>query len=191
MNGYSDKLKSIDQRLKSKTLSRFERRELMEERKLEKYRLDRRKPISIKGVEVCNLVIGLMIIAACAVAQLTQGSVSKSSLNGGNIFFIFYFSVLLVLLVLYSLHKKEPADELCKELMYKATNFAAISAVVVLFAAGAAASLVGNYKYPEPMYFTYEEFSLMAFAMVGFFLSAKSTAYLWLDGTPASDDEEV
>lgn len=191
MNGYSDKLKSIDQRLKSKTLSRFERRELMEERKLEKFRLDRRKPMSVKGVEVCNLVSGLLIIAICMIAYFTKIFVTESSSNADDAVMVIYYVTIMILAVFYSLHKKEPADELSKELMYKAINFSSVASVVVLFAAGAAASLVGNYKYPEPMYFTYEEFTYMAFAMVGFFLTAKSAAYLWLDRTPASDDEEV
>lgn len=191
MNGNSDKLRSIEQRLKSKTLSRFERRELMEERKLEKYRLDRRKPMSVKGVEICNLVSGLLVIALCVIAYFTHIFAIENSSNADDVVIVIYYIIVMLLVVFYSFHKKEPADELSKELMYKAINFSSIASVAVLFAAGAAVSLVGNYIYPEPMYFTYEEFMYIAFAIVGFFFASKSAAYLWLDRTPASDDEEV
>lgn len=190
MNGDNNKISLLNQELRSKKLSRAERKEIMEEIYREKYKTDPRKPISQKGQAICNLILGLLIIVTEIVGKLTQGAERKSDFNGGDVYFIVALFIVAIVVVISSVRKSEPADELSKELMLKATSWAGTISIAALFLFGCVIHLRGNYRYPEPLTFGYDDVIILAMALAGVYLTAKNAIYLWLDRTPESDDEE-
>lgn len=190
MKADNNKIRTLYQKLQTKTLTRAERRDIMEEIKREEYRLDKRKPISQKGQATCNLIIGLLIVVTEIVGRLTQGAARTSSINGVDVFFIAGLLIIAAMAVILSRRKNEPADELSKDLMLKATSLAGIVSIAALFVFGCVMHLAGNYKYPEPLNFGYDDVLILTMAQAGIYLAAKNAIYLWLDRTPMSDDEE-
>lgn len=184
----NDKIRTLYQKLQSKDLTRAERRDIMEEVKLEQYRLDTRKPISQKGQAVCNLILGLLIVATEIVGRLTQDAARKSGFNGVDIFFVVGLLIIAAVVVILSRRKNEPADELSKDLMLKSTSLAGIVSIAALFVFGCVLHLAGNYRYPEPLNFGYDDILILTMAQMGVYLTAKNAIYLWLDRTPADDE---
>lgn len=182
----NEKIRTLYQKLQSKDLTRAERRDIMEDIKLEEYRLDTRKPISQKGQAVCNLILGLLIVVAEIVGRLTQGAARKS---GVDAFFIVGLLIIAAMAVILSRRKNEPSDELSKDLMLKATSLAGIVSIAALFVFGCVLHLAGNYRYPEPLDFGYDDVLILTMAQAGVYLMAKNAIYLWLDRTPVADDE--
>lgn len=179
----NDKIRTLYRKLHNRDLTRAGRQEIMEEIKRERYKSDPRKPISQKGQAVCNVIYGAILMAAPIVSKLTQSDSSGSGSIGGDIFFIATIVIVSIMAVMMYSRKAEPADELCKELMLKATSWSAPILIAVVWLTG----LIMK----EGVYtVTTDDMALLVILLMGVYLTARYAIYLWLDRTPASDDEE-
>ena len=190
MNRDSERLRSLYQRLNSGRLTRAERKDIMEEIKREKYRLDTRKPISQKGQAVCNVIYGALLTVTPIVSKITHAGADKGYRSFADAFFIATLVIVFVIAAMTYSRKAEPADELCKELMLKATGWSAPILISVVWLAGLIMTIVGNNSEEGVYAVTSDDMALLVILLTGVYMTSRNAIYLWLDRTPAADDEE-
>lgn len=148
------------------------------------------KMISQKTQAVINLIIGIMI-ALIFIAEVIGRIMNSTVLhNVSSIFFPFAIGITMFVVGVSLERRKQPGDELSKELMLKAGSLALYFEVCAVAALGIAmeiaGSLRGNYK------FSIEGKDVLMFAtfICGVNLAARSVVFLWLDKTPKDWNEE-
>ncbi len=87
-------------------------------------------------------------------------------------------------------YKKQPSDELSRELMLKATDIAVRVELCAALLVGIFMHLHGNHRHFE--YYSIEGSDVCIFAvfLCGVFLAAKNITFLWLDRTPKAEEDE-
>lgn len=182
-------LKELYAKYSKPNMTRAERQELMEKIARERYKIDKRKPITIKGQTVSNLICGI-IIALEGIFCIIGVNGKKVFGDTSDIFFIAAIITCVVICIIMGQYKKELPDELSKELMTKATAYSAYVPMFIIVAIGVVMTLIGNKRDNEYFKVNSDQVMGLAFAMMGLLYIAKSIIYLWLDRTPNSDDEE-
>lgn len=190
----NDKVRALYQKLQSKNLTRTERKNIMEEIYRERYKSDPRKSISQKGQAVCNAICGLLIMVCAIVNVLIKGKALSDNYTFyrtiANLVFATALGAAFVMLVIQTRRKNEPADELSKELMFKATSYAGAVPMVVVWLVGLIMTIISDSRDSEFFSVNSDDIMALMLLMLGSYLTAKNAIYLWLDRTPISDDEE-
>lgn len=190
----NNKVRELYQKLHSKNLTRAERKDIMEEIKREQYRTDPRKPISQKGQAVCNAICGLLLMVCAIVNEIIKGKALSDNYTVyrtiANLVFATALGAAIVMVVIQTRRKNEPADELSKELMFKATSYAGAVPMIVTWLVGFIMTIISDSRDSEFFSVNSDDMMALLLLMLGSYLTAKNTIYLWLDRTPASDDEE-
>lgn len=98
--------------------------------------------------------------------------------------------VIVLLCVMSAKYKKQPSDELSRELMLKATDIAVKVELCAAVLVGIFMHLHGNHRHFE--YYSIEGSDVCMFGVFlsGVFFAAKSIIFLWLDRTPKAEEEE-
>ncbi|MBQ8966367.1 hypothetical protein [Ruminococcus sp.] len=167
-------------------MTRAERQELMEKIYRERYKDDPRKPVSQRGQALMNLICGVIIFA---MAMLMTLGIKADNIPS---------SVPLAAIVLFMAvmgyfevrHKKEPADELSKELMLKATSYSAYAMIITVWALGFITTLISNKRGEEFIRVNSDNLMGLTMLLLGVYLIVRNAAYLLLDKAPAEDEEE-
>ena len=92
--------------------------------------------------------------------------------------------------VMSSKYKKQPSDELSRELMLKATDIAVRVELGTALLVGIIMHLHGNHRHFEYYSLTGGDVCIFAVFLCGVFLAAKNIVFLWLDRTPKAEEEE-
>lgn len=180
-------LKELYAKYSKPNMTRAERQELMEKIARERYKIDKRKPITQKGQALTNLICGIIIVLEAVFGAFGKKLIGKT---GVDIFFILAIITLVVLVALTSRYKKEPADELAKELMTKATAYSAYVPIIIVALIGFVMHLNGNRTNHEIYEIRGDHVISLALLLAGIHCVVRYGMYLWLDRTPKSDDEE-
>ena len=180
-------LKELYAKYSKPNMTREERQELMEKINLERYKMDKRKPITQKGQALTNLICGIIIVLESVFGAFGKKLIGKT---GVDVFFILAVITLVLLVALTSRYKKEPADELAKELMTKAAAYSAYVPIIIIAVIGVAMTLIGNKTDIDSFPVTSDHVMGLALLLMGIHYVVRNGMYLWLDRTPKSDDEE-
>ena len=178
----SPTIRELYAKYQKKNMTRAERQELMEKIYRERYKTDPRKPVSQKGQAAVNAVYGIIIILISAFAVYAKECLTKSTTNK---VYAMLLAVLVGFAIMTARFKKEPADELSKELMQKATAYSAWAEAFFVLAVGVAMSLTGK----ETFEITSTHVMTLAYALCGVYHLSRNAIYLWLDRTPGGEEE--
>ena len=116
----NEKTRELTQKLYDKSIKGEERRRLADELAKERYRLDKRKPMSHKASAVGSIVFGVLAMALGAVYFI--GISHSADMNGGSLntdtfCYMIYGLILLMMIgvsVASTFFKKEPDDEMSR-----------------------------------------------------------------------------
>ncbi|MBP3272187.1 MAG: hypothetical protein J6M17_08185 [Ruminococcus sp.] len=137
----NNKIERLKKKLSDKTLKRSERSELMNELYRERYKIDPRKPISVRKQKILDAVMNLILGAEfmfMGISGMMDLNHTHHQLN--LIISIGWLAALIGLSVIYThttaKYKKEPEDELSAKNTSKAyaTGYTIMSLVVLLAA---------------------------------------------------------
>ena len=180
-------LSTLYQVLKRKDLTRGQRYEELERIMREQYKKDRRKPITLKGQAIITVLAGLILQGDGIVFGL-RGSVISSGIS--TLYGIAVLALALCLCIyLCARRKNELPDELSKELMLKASSYAAYAEIGLMFLLAIIVNAVGRISGNSSFVISGHQISGVVLFLAGFYAVVKSSIYIWLD-RPACDDEE-
>lgn len=187
MTNENTTLKELYAKYSKPNMTREERQELMDKIARERYKLDKRKPITQKGQALSNLICGIVIILEAVFGTFGKKLIGET---GVDVFFILAIITVVVLAALTSRYKKEPADELAKELMTKAAAYSAYVPIALITLIGIVMHLNGNRTDHEIYEIRGDHVLTLALLLMGIQYVVRYGMYLWLDRTPKSEDEE-
>ena len=183
----SEKIRQLNNEYRRKDLSRQEKQEILKKIRREQYKADKRKPMSFGRQAFFDLIYGIAFILIAIVALYTnQTKIRKLS----DMFFVTTLIVFVVMGIMLSRYKKEPADELAEALMTKATAYSAYGLIIANLVVGVIMSIVGGVRDNEFFTITGDHVLTYTYFLMGVYYVLRNAIYLWLDRTPASDEEE-
>ncbi len=191
----TEKLNMLRKRANDKSLSRTERRKAQNEYRSLYYRVDKRKPISVRKQMIINAIQSLLMtvnfgaMGTIDYLHYLYGYDYKINLTGTiSLLIVLSFAALFVLItVVQSKYKQEPDDELslknkllASNLGYVITALATIIAVFIYF------SILGK----ETFVLRREYAVFMAASYISLMTFAGKVIFLIIDGKDASGDDE-
>lgn len=180
----NEKVRQLYKEYQRKDITRAERREMLEKIARERYKTDPRKSMSVKGQALLNLMFGavVMIISVISLISRTSGSIRRHTP-----LFIAAIAVYAVLLFILGKYKKEPEDELSKELKLKSDSYTAHGLIVATMVYGIVLQTAGNHAHKVSI--TGEMIMWFGYLMIGTYHVLRNAIYLRLDRTPESEEE--
>lgn len=182
----NEKIRQLYKEYQRKDITRAERREMLEKIARERYKTDPRKSISVKGQAVVNLLLGVImtVIAVAAMISRSIGSIRQQTPA-----VVAATAVYVVLLIISGRYKKEPEDELAKELMLKSTAYSAKGLIISTMVFGMAVNMACNRIHKDSVKITGEMVMWYGYLMIGMYYVLRNAFYLWLDRTPEAEEE--
>ena len=185
MKNDSNSLNELYAKYRKPNMTRAERQEMMEKIYRERYRNDPRKPVSQKGQAIANLICGVVIFAMSMLMMLGIKAPDVPSeavliLAGAAFAVMVFFEVR---------YKKEPADELSKELMMKATSYSAYAQIIVMWLGGFITMMAANKSDKDYIMVNSDNLMGVTMMLMGVYLMVRNGVYIWLDRTPADEEE--
>ncbi|WP_139199777.1 hypothetical protein [Ruminococcus albus] len=182
----NDKIRQLYKEYQRRDITRAERREMLEKIARERYKTDPRKPISVKGQALVNLLLGVVmtVIAVSAMISRSIGSIKQQTPT-----VLAAAAVYVVLMMISCRYKKEPGDELAKELMLKATAYSAEGLIIFTMVFGMIVHMACNRAHKANVCITGEMVMWYGYLMIGAYYVLRNAFYLWLDRTPEAEEE--
>ena len=183
----NERIRALVKEYQRQDIPRSEKKEILEKIKLEEYKQDSRKPVTFRAQAVINLIFSLLSMVIMVVGIITK------YLHLTDVMDVFVVAVLVcigIFCIVMSRFKKEPADELAKELMTKATAYSVNGVLAAAILTGIFMHLNGNRCDIETYSITGEHVIWFGYVLALIHWIMKNAIYLWLDRTPASDEEE-
>lgn len=185
--GNNERVRALVKEYQRQDISRSDKKEILEKIKLEEYKADSRKPVTFRAQAVINLIFALLSMVIIVVGIITKYLHKTEAVD---VFFVAVLVSIGVFCIVMTRFKKEPADELAKELMTKATAYSVNGVLAAAMLVGIIMHLEGNRRHIESYSITGEYVVWFAYLLTMLQGIMKNAIYLWLDRTPASDEEE-
>lgn len=182
----NENIRQLYKEYQRKDITRAERREMLEKIARERYKTDPRKSISVKGQAVVNLMFGAVVMALAVIALISRTS---GSIRQQTPLFMAAIAVYLVLLFIMVRYKKEPGDELSKELKLKADAYTAKGLIVATIVFGMILQMACNHSHKVSVEITGEVVMWYGYLMLGAYHVLSNAFYLGLDRTPEAEEE--
>ncbi|ADU20902.1 hypothetical protein [Ruminococcus albus] len=180
----NEKVRQLYKEYQRKDITRAERREMLEKIARERYKTDPRKSMSVKGQALMNLLLGALMMAHAVIALISRTS---GSIRQQTPLFLSAIAVYVVLLFIMGRYKKEPEDELSKDLKLKADAYTAHGLIVATMVYGIVLQTAGNHVHKVSI--TGEMIMWFGYLMIGTYHVLRNAIYLRLDRTPESEEE--
>ncbi|HPY86100.1 MAG TPA: hypothetical protein PLS20_13855 [Ruminococcus flavefaciens] len=149
-----------------------------------------KKILSQKTQSVINFIIGVLIVLMFIIGALGKMQHSEVLHNISNIFFPFALAMIMFIFGVSLNRRKQPEDELSRELMLKAGSAAIFFVLLAILVFGIAMDVIGSAR--DNPKFSIEGSDVVMFGqfICGVYIAAKSAVFLWLDRTPKGEEEE-
>ena len=141
---------------------------------------------TLKNQAWTNLICGAAALPMYSVMLLPDTPFRKTL---GNIL-VFIVMAVVVLLCIRSSGTNEKADELSTANMNRAGSISAAVAPFIVLAVGIFMHLRGNYRHDETFNITGAVIVVFGVMLANISIIVKNGIFLWLDRTPAAEEEE-
>ena len=146
-----------------------------------------KKILSQKTQSVINFIIGVLIVLMFIIGALGKMQHSEVLHNISNIFFPFALGMIMFIFGVSLNRRKQPEDELSRELMLKAGSAAIFFVLLAILVFGITMDVIGSAR--DNPKFSIDVVMFGQF-VCGVYMAAKSAVFLWLDRTPKGEEEE-
>lgn len=149
-----------------------------------------KKIISQKKQAVIGFIIGIINVLMFMIGTLEKMQHSTMLDNISDIFFPFAFGMLILIFGVSLSSKKQPGDELSRELMLKAGAIAIIFELLAVLVWGIGMDIIGSVRGNSKFSIEGNDVVMFVQLMGGVYIAARSAIFLWLDRTPKAEEDE-
>ena len=189
----NEKMQKLAQRYHDKSLSRAERREAYKALELERYRADKRKPISLRLYTLIDCIVELFIGFSCIAMFFDIKYLSYlgpfNNFLGEHLwlFGLFYLPAIFITVYFESKYKKSLYDELSYQNMSKANSigFIVMSSVLLI-----SAFLYFTLSHHKTLVITSGNYFEIIFGFFWLVRSASKIIFLILDYNGSKSDDD-
>ena len=193
----NEKTRELTQKLYDKSIKGEERRRLADELAKERYRLDKRKPMSHKAYAAGNIGVGLLVMAVGVLYFIgAAGGIEGLEINHGIQmgtdafrFYMIFYGMLTVLMLFVSIisqcFKKEPDDEMSRYDKGRAAVTAAYSTLAVC-----ALLYLFIEKFTDDIVFGKEVLLFALLFITGLYMVSDAVAFLIYEMKSGSTEDE-
>lgn len=189
MKNENEKIAALKAKYQDKSLSRNERQQIMQELVRERYKIDKRKPISQRAMAKRNMLAGLIAVLAGA----GYFAVEAFGISGTNSEIAVISVIAVTVIGLFSWmiipmvgHKPEPDDEFSKHNKLKAGSIA----VELMGSTGVAACFIASAAFPETITIKSSALMFIMYIVIGLYCFTYYAAFLKLEGKPDHESED-
>ena len=150
----------------------------------------KKKELSQKAQAVSEFVSAMVMIILFICKILEKTNHTELMHNILSVMSLLAFIGVAFYVFLESKYKKQPSDELSRELMLKATYLAVKVELIAAVLVGIFMHLHGNHRHFEYYSITGGDVCAFAVFLCGVFFAVKNIVFLWLDRTPKAEEEE-